>query len=156
MGIESINEPGQGRTTMLTPASINEPPTLEEPVISAIAPDQCTIGQPDFTLFISGEGFSALSVIFFAGHDEPTTLNEDGTLSTGIKPSLWQSPVVVQCQVRNGDKLSNAVDFTFAAEGAPEAEIVDTDDPDELEDEIEQAKEEGDFKPTHPHRRKKR
>jgi hypothetical protein len=58
-------------------------------------------------------------VIFFAGHDEPTTLNEDGTLSTGVKPSLWGAPVVVTCYVRNGTLASNGLIFTFAeaAEG---------------------------------------
>jgi hypothetical protein len=148
MGIISINEPlGPGRTTMLTPQSINEPVDLEmpdPPVITALVPDSCAIGDPDFTLDVEGTGFYPQSVIHFAGHDEPTTYN-DGTLSTGVKPSLWTSPVVVQCQVRNGETMSNAVDFTFSditatAEGA---------DPDELEEQIDEAAEEGDFKPTH-------
>jgi hypothetical protein len=99
--------------------SINEPmaqPQLQDkPTITALMPAFCEIGDPDFTLFISGENFRDTSVIFFAGHDEPTTLNDDGTLSTGVKPSLWASPVVVQCRVHNGAQPSNSLDFEFRA-----------------------------------------
>jgi hypothetical protein len=83
------------------------------PVVTSLLPAQATIGDPDFTLFITGQGFMESSVIHFAGHDEPTTLNGDGTLSTGVKPSLWGAPVVVQCSVRNGAVSSNVLDFTF-------------------------------------------
>lgn len=125
--IQSINEPDPNTRNPVTGGSINEPVTKEDlpelppPVISSLDPDTCAIGDADFTLEVHGENFFAGSVIFFAGHDEPTTYDEAaGTVSTGVKPSLWGSPVVVQCQVRNGSVLSNAVDFTFsAAEEAP-------------------------------------
>jgi IPT/TIG domain len=142
----------------ITPVSINEPPDPANlmPSIGSISPAHCTIGDPDFTLYLTGEGFNEHSVIFFAGHDEPTTLNEDGTLSTGVKPSLWQEPVVVQCQVKNGPLISNSVGFAFDAPA-----MKDT-DPDDIEDEIEQEIEEGDIevhrgKPTRtlPRNRKK-
>jgi hypothetical protein len=118
MGIKSINEPdGPGRETMVTPVSINEPPKLPEgfgvPVIGALDPESCAVGDPDFTLKILGAEFYAGSVINFAGHDEPTTLNADGTLSTGVKPSLWLNPVTVPVVVRNLDKTSNEAEFTF-------------------------------------------
>jgi hypothetical protein len=122
MSIKSINEPdGPGRTTMLTPLSINEPPTGDDlppasaaPVLEALDPSSCAVGDPDFTLFVHGKGLYPGSVIHFAGHDEPTTFHADTrTVSTGVKPSLWQSPVVVQCAVKNGDLMSNALDFTF-------------------------------------------
>jgi hypothetical protein len=105
---------------MITPISINEPmeiPSQEDltPVITALDPVACDIGDTDFTLFVSGEKFTAESVIFFAGHDEPTTLEEDGTLSTGVKPSLWEAAVVVECQVRNGQLYSEPVQFSFDA-----------------------------------------
>jgi hypothetical protein len=83
------------------------------PTIDSLTPSTAAITDPDFTLAIAGSGFTDASVIFFAGHDEPTTLNGDGTLSTGVKPSLWQAAATVQCQVRNGTALSNALDFTF-------------------------------------------
>jgi len=93
--------------------AVPEPPP--PPVVTSLTPAQATIGDPDFTLFIAGEGFTESSVIHFAGHDEPTTLNADGTLSTGVKPSLWGAPVVVQCSVRNGAVSSNVLDFEFVA-----------------------------------------
>jgi hypothetical protein len=142
MGVPSINEPGQSELTTVEPVSINEP-NLDMPTVTSIDPTTCVIGDPDFDLQVAGTGFDETSVIVFAGHEEPTTWDGDATLSTGITPSLFTSPDTVDVQVRNGTKLSNALAFTFtdaAGRGA---------DPDELEDEIEQAEEEGDFKPTH-------
>jgi hypothetical protein len=112
----SINEPqAPSHTTMLMPNSINEPLAFEmpdPPQIDSLSQNSAVSGDPDFTLFLTGTGFYQPSVIVFANHDEPTTLNEDGTLSTGVKPSLF-APATVQVQVRNGETLSNAVDFTF-------------------------------------------
>jgi hypothetical protein len=104
--------------------SINEPQTVSLPLpegvkvpvpsISSILPNECAIGDDDFTLDVSGENFFPDSVIWFAGHAEPTTYNEEEkTLSTGVKPSLWTEPAVVKCQVKNGPEASNEVDFTF-------------------------------------------
>ena len=98
------------------PTSINEPhtPAFEEvsgavmPTITALEPATCAIGSDDFNLHVTGEGFGPESIIYFAGHDEPTTLNEDGTLSTGVKPSLWGAPCTVQCYVRNGTMTPTA------------------------------------------------
>jgi hypothetical protein len=103
--------------------SINEPPSLEAlkaqltPVITSLEPSSCEIGSADFTLVITGENFGDKSVIHFAGFDEPTTLNADGTISTGVKPSLWSSPAVVPVLVKNGPAASEALDFTFTAAG---------------------------------------
>jgi IPT/TIG domain len=105
------------------PHSTNEPPGSKlaqqepqaKPVVTTLNPPSCAIGGPDFTLFISGENFSDKSEIVFAGYPEPTTLNGDGTLSTGVKPSLWGAPVVVQCGVRNGAQMSDMVPFEFTA-----------------------------------------
>jgi hypothetical protein len=86
-------------------------------------PDVATIGDDSFTLDVEGEGFSAASVIVFAGHDEPTTFNEeDGTLSTGVDMEVWKGADVVPVQVRNGAMLSNTMDFTFDAEPAADTE----------------------------------
>ena len=110
------------------PTSINEPhtPAFEEvsgavmPTITALEPATCAIGGEDFDLHVTGEGFNEGSVIYFAGHDEPTTLNEDGTLSTGVKPSLWGAPATVQVYVRNGTLHSEPVPFEFTAAAAGE------------------------------------
>jgi hypothetical protein len=109
-------------------ASINEPvatPHQQEPgggtspsapTITALDPASCTIGDADFTLYIHGTGLTAASQINFAGQDEPATYNDiDGTLSTGIKPTLWTDPVVVQCLVSTGGVWSAPVDFEFMA-----------------------------------------
>jgi hypothetical protein len=155
-GLPSINEPETSRKIVLTPQSLNEPATLPEwateaPVVTAIEPTECTIGDADFTVYLTGTGFYEQSVIVFAGQDEPTTLESDGTLSTGVNMAMWQGPDTVQVSVRNGPIQSNEVDFTFL-EAAPEATGAD---PDELEDEIEQARDEGDFRPTHGPRRRR-
>jgi len=155
--IGSINEPEGSRKTSLTPQSPNEPATLPEwateaPVVTGLEPTECTLGDADFTIAVSGTGFYEQSTIVFAGQDEPTTLESDGTLTTGVNMAVWQGPDTVQVGVRNGPIESNTMPFTFNA--APEADVTaatedDGADPDELEDEIEQSQEEGDFRPLH-------
>lgn len=89
------------------------------PVIEELVPDGCAIGDASFTLDVSGTGFTANSVIVFAGHDEPTTWNEqDGTVSTGVNMDVWHGPDTVPVQVRNGMARSNTLDFTFAEAGS--------------------------------------
>jgi len=104
-------------------ASINEPQTVSlplpegvavpKPVITLLEPAECMVGDPDFTLYVSGEHFYADSVIHFAGHDEPTTLVAGDRLTTGVKPSLWTDPVTVQVIIKNGPEVSDPVDFEF-------------------------------------------
>jgi hypothetical protein len=108
--------------------SINEPQTVTlplpegtevpKPSISSINPIDAAIGDEDFTLYVSGENFFHDSVINFAGQDEPTTLNEDGTLSTGVNMAMWQGPDTVPVVVKNGPEVSAPVDFTFHEAGA--------------------------------------
>ena len=112
----AINEPQASREIALTPQSVNEPASLpawatEPPVVDAISPADATIGDDSFDVYLTGTGFYAESVIVFAGHDEPTTLNEDGTLSTGVNMAVWHGPDTVKVSVRNGPIASNAVDF---------------------------------------------
>lgn len=106
------------------PTSINEPqtPAHQEvagavaPVISSLEPPNVAVGANDFTLTVHGQGFTEHSVIFFAGHDEPTTLSEDGSMvSTGVKPSLWQTPCKIQVYVHNGTANSAPLEFEFTA-----------------------------------------
>jgi hypothetical protein len=156
MSIRSINEPDSGHLWMVLPASINEPPSVDmpdPPGIASIEPTSVALGAPSFTLVVTGTGFYAGSVIVFAGQDEPTTLEADGTLSTGVNMDMWLGADTVPCQVRNFNVVSNTVDFTFTATAGTRstghAHHAHTVDPDELEDEIEQAEEEGDFKPMH-------
>jgi hypothetical protein len=157
--IGSINEPEGVREKTLTPQSPNEPAALpdwatEAPVVTSLEPTECTLGDADFTIAVSGTGFYEQSTIVFAGQDEPTTLESDGTLTTGVNMAVWQGPDTVQVGVRNGPIESNTLPFTFNA--APEADTAATEegaDPDELEDELEQAREEGDFSSVRGKRR---
>lgn len=106
----------------MTAHSINEPPgSAGNPMpfkLDSLDPAEAVSGSPDFTLYLSGTDIPPGSVIVFAGHDEPTTLEDDGTLSTGVKPSLF-APATVQVQVRFGQYLSNALEFSFT-DGAEE------------------------------------
>jgi len=117
---KSINEPEDVSLPQRNVESINEPPPPPpdvdddvRPMLDYLEPGSCMIGDADFTLFVHGTNFFPGSVIHFAGHDEPSTLNVDGTLSTGVKPSLWASPVVVEVKVRNGSLTSVPLPFEF-------------------------------------------
>jgi len=142
----------------------------EHAVEAVPEPTECTLGDPDFRIYVSGTGFYEQSTLVFAGQDEPTTF-EDGKLSTGVNMAVWQGPDTVQVGVRNGPIESNTMPFTFKAAETPEAEgqwrttsvstatppghdaDADYSDPDELEDELDQAREEGDFTPARGKRR---
>jgi hypothetical protein len=125
MSIKSINEPeGPGRTTMLLPNSINEPLTLPEggsdqaPVINALTPDGAEVGGPDIVMVIDGTGFTLGSVIVWNGGDEPTTVLDGERVSTTVKPSTASGPWAIPVAVRNGDRMSNQLTFTFSETGA--------------------------------------
>ena len=125
----SINEPPGSNVYAKTAEDL--PPEVAEkgkPVISSLDPDEAASGDPDFTLVVSGDNFFSGSVLVFGENDEPTTFDEAaGTVSTIVKPSLFQ-PAVVPVKVRNATLVSDPSDFTFTAPAG--------DDPDELEDEI--------------------
>ena len=109
-------------------SSINEPQTVSlplpsdvkvpKPSITALEPAECTLGDESFTLYISGENFFRDSVINFAGQNEPTTLGEDGRLSTGINMDVWNGPDTVPVIIKNGPEESEPADFTFNEAGA--------------------------------------
>ena len=113
--VGDILDPNDGLTVIgawtYTPVAVDTV-VVADPVITSMTPAEARCGDPDFILYVSGTGFTTESVLHFAGHDEPTTF-ANGQLSTGVKPSLWGAPAVVQCAVRNGEVSSNAVDFTF-------------------------------------------
>jgi hypothetical protein len=88
------------------------------PVITELEPDEATIGEETFDLFVHGTGFTEDSVIVFAGQEEPTDLEDDGTLSTGINMDVWNGADTIKVSVKNGDKTSNEMEFTFHAEPA--------------------------------------
>ena len=129
---ESINEPhgsqvippgaggGTGEEVEHPPGSIPPGPDQgEAPTIEALDPDEIEIGAADTILHVHGTGFTDKSVIHFAGRDEPTTMVNDTEVTTGLKPSLWQEAVVVQCSVKNGTAESEEVEFEFLEPEAP-------------------------------------
>jgi hypothetical protein len=116
------------------------------PTITSIEPTTAAIGDPSFTLVVTGTNFHTESVIVFAGQNENTTLNADGTLSTGVNMTYWHGADAIPVYVSNGPHgaVSEPVDFTFtaAADGTrkfedypPEEDRDDGDDEDDDSDE---------------------
>jgi hypothetical protein len=86
------------------------------PKLSGLEPSTAAIGDPSFELKVSGTGFVMYeSVIIFAGQEEPTQLNPDGTVSTGVNMGVWHGADTVQVSVRNGSQVSEPLEFTFTA-----------------------------------------
>jgi hypothetical protein len=85
------------------------------PAIASLSPDTVVLGAADFDVHVLGSGFGLDSVIVFNGHDEPTTITDDGDVSTGVDMSVWLAPATVPVQVRSGGNLSNEKMFTFTA-----------------------------------------
>jgi hypothetical protein len=88
---------------------------ITTPAIASLSPDTVALGAADFDVHVLGSGFGLDSVIVFNGHDEPTTITDDGDVSTGVDMSVWQTPATVPVQVRSGGNLSNEKMFTFTA-----------------------------------------
>ena len=99
------------------PTPVNAPPG-PAPTLTTLAPDTAVLGSPSFTLHVHGSGFTAASVITFAGHDEPTTLVSPTEVTTGVDMAVWLGPDTLPVTVRNADGApSNALSFTFTAAG---------------------------------------
>ena len=112
--LPSINEPPGSDVRPIDPEMPPDPDEAQAPVLSALSPDHCAIGDADFTLYVSGTGLTAESVITFAGMDEPTTFNDlDSSVSTLVKPSLWLAADTVDCSVHNSGMVSNSLPFEF-------------------------------------------
>jgi hypothetical protein len=93
------------------------------PTITSLEPSTAAIGDPSFTLYVSGTNFHSESVIVFAGQDENTTLLEDGRLQTGVNMDFWHGADAIPVYVSNGvhGAVSEPVDFTFTAAAGGEA-----------------------------------
>jgi hypothetical protein len=89
------------------------PPPNVAPVVSSLTPNTAAVGDPDFTMTVNGSGFKSDSVIVWNGGDEPTTFVAEGQVTTTVKPSTASGPYTVPIAVRNGDKVSNEVSFSF-------------------------------------------
>ncbi len=147
--IKSINEPTASRSVMFTPSSINEPLTLEGgtlvPVLTTIQPAMATIGGADVTLQCVGQNFTPEAFITFNGGEEPTIFVSATKVTTIVKPSTATTPGNYPVTVVTPFGETEARPFEFREAGVTREAA----DPDELEEEIEEAEEDGDFKPTH-------
>jgi hypothetical protein len=150
--ITSVNEPGQIHTTTLTPRSINEPAAIggsieggNAPKVTGVDPAGCTAGDAPLILGVTGINFVDGVAVTFDGVALDTTFVSDTSLTAALDPT----PLVAggyPVSVKAGELIAPVAVMFTVADAAPEAAGAD---PDELEDEIEQAGEEGDFKPLH-------
>jgi predicted flap endonuclease-1-like 5' DNA nuclease len=88
-------------------------------VLTELSPDTAEIGGADVTLTAIGTGFKEGDVIIFNGGEEPTTIVDDTSLTTLVKPSTATVAGAVPVLVRRGTDDTAALDFTFTEPVAP-------------------------------------
>jgi hypothetical protein len=148
----SVNEPQTSRQSF-TPPSINEPPALPEigegeprvPILSQVQPAVAVIGGADLILQCIGSNFTPAAYITFNGGQEPTEWVSDTEVTTIVKPSTATTPGEYPVTVVTpfGETEPQLFEFQPAEEtGARES---GWGDPDEMEEELELAREEGDY-----------
>jgi len=92
-------------------------PGTPEPIVPSISllnPATAVAGDPDSTLMVTGNGFTAASVIVFGGVDQATTFGT-GTSLTCALASSTASAGDVPVEVRDSAGTSNSVNFSFTA-----------------------------------------
>jgi IPT/TIG domain len=90
--------------------------TRDIPVAVSLEPDTLTIADPDTEIIVTGANFNAESIIVWNEGDEVTTFIDSEHLSTVAKPSTVEAPELpfsLPVAVRNGERLSNELTFTF-------------------------------------------
>jgi len=107
------------------PPSINEPPgsdivagdagPIELPplVLSDIDPDSVAIGMTDFTLTVTGSGFTPATVIVFDDEEMPTVFLSPTRLTAN--PPSPAEPAIVDVEVHRGEDMSDVLAFEFTA-----------------------------------------
>jgi len=113
----SINEPPGSRVYSGEdgPNQIPDDPKHELPplVLSDIDPDSVAIGMTDFTLTVTGSGFTPNSVIVFDDEEMPTVFVNQTQLTTN--PPSPAEPAVVDVEVTRGEEMSDVLSFEFTA-----------------------------------------
>jgi hypothetical protein len=99
---------GEGWSATPAPPAPSEPP-----VVTALTPPTAALGSPSFTLQVLGTGFALDAVIVWNGSDEATTVVSAKKVTTGVDMTTATVAGPVPVAVRNGDVVSNALDFTF-------------------------------------------
>jgi hypothetical protein len=92
-------------------------PEVAEPTITGLNPDTMPVPSPDFLVEVLGTGFNPASVIVWNHQDVETEYLDEGKLQTLIQTTAVSVDPVA---VRNGEKLSNEVNFTFTKSAPPE------------------------------------
>jgi hypothetical protein len=159
---KSINEPEGSRVVMYQPTSLNEPITLQAwladtglggdaeipPIpgaatITGLEPAEAPAGSSvELVVYCIGHN-EKKSYIYFGDAEMRTQLATQTSISTVIPQNEMISPRLVNVTVRREGLVSNQMSFSVT----PYERGIS--DPDELEDEIEQAEDEGEFKSTH-------
>lgn len=107
-----------GHDTPRDPDPRDPDPRTTDPI--TLDPATAAIGDPSFTLHVHGTGFTATSVIVFAGQDEPTTFVSDTELTTGVDMSVWVGPdPAIPVLVRTEAEETEPVMFAFTGDAAP-------------------------------------
>jgi len=96
------------------------PANDDDPVLYALHPNKAFMSDPDFTLEVTGEGFTPESVIVWNNADEPTTFVSENVITTGVKPSTVWNPISIEVYVRTGDPktsftVTRKLYFTFVS-----------------------------------------
>jgi hypothetical protein len=92
------------------------------PVLSGLAPNSATAGDPALTLTVTGNNFFPLSVVQWNGAARPTTFVDSSQLQAAIPASDLAAPGTAQVTVVNpapGGGTSNALPFTINPAPAP-------------------------------------
>jgi hypothetical protein len=94
----------------------------EKPTATALSPDTAVAGDAtDIVMTVTGTGFTESSVIWFAGHAEPTTFVSATEVSTGVKPSLFTVPDSCEVVVKTADGQASDPPLTFTFTAAARA-----------------------------------
>lgn len=108
------------------PESIEDidPTVALRPKLYSLDPASAEVGGDDFVLSLVGNYFTPDSVIVFNGGDEPTTKENDGLLTTIVRPSTASGPITVPILVRTGEFETDPLNFSFVeAVVPPEPEV---------------------------------
>lgn len=84
------------------------------PVLTALLPTSAKIGDPSFTVHVTGTGFRAGCEILWNGSPEPTTLVSPTELTTEVNMATAEVPMPIPVVVRTlGGLVSNTLTFTL-------------------------------------------
>jgi hypothetical protein len=94
-------------------------PIAAVPVVIALEPNSAMLGSPSFTIHVVGTGFAPDAVIVWNRSDEATTYVDATVVTTAVNMATAEVALTLPVAVRNGDVVSNALDFTFMESAAP-------------------------------------